>query len=135
MKNVPVITVKLNLDTTEFQEKLNKLIRGLDAAKDRVRDINKKMVSTTVINNVTYNGHKATTNTGYKLFTKDKFKEYMLSKMKDCNISEDYIKGLDKNWNNISKGFNFAIAVGQEDHLMFYSVMKFNNDVLERRCK
>ncbi len=68
--------------------------------------------------------------TGYKIFTKDKFKEYMLSKMKDCNISKDYIKRLDKTWNVFSKGFNFIIGVGQEDHLMFYNPEYFSKEIL-----
>jgi len=71
----------------------------------------------------------------YKIFTKDDYKRYRVSKLRAENINEGCIKKIDSAWQSISKGFNFIIGVGQEDDLMFWSVEYFNNKILGRGYK
>ncbi|MHB9943599.1 hypothetical protein CF065_18785 [Clostridium sporogenes] len=66
----------------------------------------------------------------YRIFTKDDYKRYRLSRMKASNISISTIKNIEESWEKTSKGYNFIIGVGQQDNLMFYGIDYFNNNVL-----
>lgn len=69
----------------------------------------------------------------YKVMTKDNYIEYMLNnKGYEMMISENAISKIEENWNRLSKGYNFVIAVGRYDSLMFYSVEYFNKQVAGR---
>lgn len=61
----------------------------------------------------------------YRVFTKDDFIRYFVNSKKACNITKNTFKAAEYNWNVIRKGYNFVIAVGNED-LMFYSIDSFN---------
>ncbi|RUT55713.1 hypothetical protein NPD9_1704 [Clostridium botulinum] len=71
----------------------------------------------------------------YKIFTRDDYKRYRLSRMKASNITTGTIKFIEDSWNKISKGYNFIIGVGKEEQLMFYSVQYFNEHVLNGKNK
>ncbi|MGU9539248.1 hypothetical protein ACQX0N_09740 [Clostridium tepidum] len=68
----------------------------------------------------------------YRIFTKDDYKRYTLSRMKASNIKKDTVKFISERWENISKGYNFIIGVGKNE-LMFYSVSYFNEHVLDEK--
>ncbi|GAA0865927.1 hypothetical protein [Paraclostridium tenue] len=57
----------------------------------------------------------------YRVVTKDDFIRYMAT----CNKTENAFKTAKDRWDRIRKGYNFVIAVGNED-LMFYSIDSFN---------
>lgn len=69
-------------------------------------------------------------NEGYKIFTKEDFKRYMLSKANASEINKRFISVINEDWDKIRKGYNFIIAVGQDNNLMFYSVEYFNQKIL-----
>ena len=57
----------------------------------------------------------------YRVVTKDDFIRYMAT----CNKTKNAFKTAKDRWDRIRKGYNFVIAVGNED-LMFYSIDSFN---------
>lgn len=57
----------------------------------------------------------------YRVVTKDDFIRYMAT----CNKTENAFKTAKDRWDRTRKGYNFVIAVGNED-LMFYSIDSFN---------
>lgn len=61
----------------------------------------------------------------YRVITKDDFIRYMINSRKARNITNDTFKDVEGYWNELRKGYNFAIAVGNEQ-LMFYSIDSFN---------
>lgn len=57
----------------------------------------------------------------YRVVTKDDFIRYMAT----CNKTKNAFKTAKDRWDKIRKGYNFVIAVGNEE-LMFYSIDLFN---------
>lgn len=57
----------------------------------------------------------------YRVVTKDDFIRYMAT----CNKTENTFKTAKDRWDRTRNGYNFVIAVGNED-LMFYSIDSFN---------
>ena len=68
--------------------------------------------------------------TGYRVFTKEDYKRYMLSRVGAQSITKSYIKHINDEWKILSQGLNFIIGVGYKN-LMFYSAKCFNNHILE----
>ncbi|EPY2286628.1 hypothetical protein ACXAT6_003907 [Clostridium sporogenes] len=68
----------------------------------------------------------------YKIFTRDDYKRYRLSRMKAPSITAGFIKTIEDSWLQTSKGYNFIIGVGKNE-LMFYSVSYFNEHVLNEK--
>lgn len=64
----------------------------------------------------------------YRVITKDDFIRYFVNNRKAPNITKNTFKAAEHNWNVIRKGYNFVIAVGNED-LMFYSIDSFNEHI------
>ena len=61
----------------------------------------------------------------YRVITKDDFIRYFVNSKKAQNINKNTFKDIEGHWNKLRKGYNFAIAVGNEQ-LMFYSIDSFN---------
>lgn len=68
-------------------------------------------------------------NNGYEIFTKDKYLEYQLSRLKPADINKEKIKFFKNHFDKISKEYNFIIGVG-EGSKMFYEVEFFNQYVI-----
>lgn len=66
---------------------------------------------------------------GYKIFTKEQYKEYILSHMKNIDIVRQMAEHIDALWKKVSKGHNFIIGVGKGE-LMFYSPEYFDKYIL-----
>ncbi|WP_231169737.1 hypothetical protein [Clostridium botulinum] len=125
--NNNTITIKLVLDTTEFNNKLHEVAEELQHIKvletaiqfDKAEKIFKKIMD-------------AVDNTllGYRIYTKEDYKRYLLSNSK-AHYMKGIIEDFEKRWETISKGYNFIIGVGKEDKsMMVYSVEYFNDNVL-----
>lgn len=65
----------------------------------------------------------------YKIFTKDDFIRYMVNSKKASQINKNAFKRSEEIWDEWRKGYNFMIAVGNEQ-LMFYSIESFNKCVI-----
>lgn len=68
----------------------------------------------------------------YKVMTKDNYIENVLNNMEAGMINENTISKIEENWDRVSKGYNFVIAVGRYDSSMIYSVEYFNKHVVGR---
>lgn len=66
----------------------------------------------------------------YRIFTKDDYIRYVLSRRKASSITKGAITQFKELWEGISKGYNFIIGIGQYNNLMFYSVECFNEHIL-----
>lgn len=66
----------------------------------------------------------------YRIFTKDDYIRYVLSRRKASGITKGVITQFKESWEGISKGYNFIIGIGQYNNLMFYSVGYFNEHIL-----
>lgn len=64
----------------------------------------------------------------YRVITKDDFIRYFVNSREAQNITKNTFKAAEHSWNIIRKGYNFVIAVGNED-LMFYSIDSFNERI------
>lgn len=64
----------------------------------------------------------------YRVVTKDDFIRYMVNSKKASNITKNTFKVLEEAWNKTRRGYNFVIAVGNEE-LMFYSIDSFNEHI------
>lgn len=97
----------LQLIATAVDVDINNLIKGV---QEKILEIAEPLKE-----------QRITNNNGYRIFTKDDYKRYRLSKTLAHDISAGYIEAINESWNKISKRFNFIIGVGQQDELMFYS--------------
>ncbi|AWZ48455.1 hypothetical protein C3495_06330 [Clostridiaceae bacterium 14S0207] len=66
----------------------------------------------------------------YKVFTREDFRKYRLSKLKVSTINRTTIKHINEYFNKLSKGHKFLIGVSAKDETCFYSVEYFENHVL-----
>ncbi|WP_053293670.1 hypothetical protein [Clostridium botulinum] len=67
---------------------------------------------------------------GYRIYTKEDYKRYLLSNSKACDM-KCIINSFEEHWQRMSKGYNFIVGVGKEDRsMMVYSVEHFNDNVL-----
>lgn len=64
----------------------------------------------------------------YRVITKDDFIRYRVNSREAQNINKNTFKVAEESWNNLRKGYNFVIAVGNKD-LMFYSIDSFNEHI------
>lgn len=64
----------------------------------------------------------------YRVVTKDDFIRYMVNSKKSSNITKNTFKVAEEAWNKTRRGYNFVIAVGNEE-LMFYSIDSFNEHI------
>lgn len=64
----------------------------------------------------------------YRVITKDDFIRYFVNKRKAQNINKNTFKVAEEAWNKFRKGYNFVIAVGNEN-LTFYSIDSFNEGI------
>ena len=68
----------------------------------------------------------------YKVITKDEYIQYRLNEMKAINIDKNTVDTILDNWNKTRGKYNFIIAAGKYESLMFYSIEYFNEHVLGR---
>ncbi|MGJ8755378.1 hypothetical protein [Clostridium botulinum] len=66
----------------------------------------------------------------YRIITKEEYKKIRLNSVSASSICKRMIKEIDKNWDRLRKGYEFVIAAGKEEQLMFYGVEYFNEHVL-----
>lgn len=64
----------------------------------------------------------------YRVVTKDDFIRYMVNSKEAWDIDEKTFKVAEKAWDKTRRGYNFVIAIGNEE-LMFYSIDSFNEKI------
>lgn len=68
----------------------------------------------------------------YKVISKDDFIKYRLNSMKASRIDKNTIDKIIYRWDELRGGYNFIIAVGKIENMMFYSVEYFDEHVIGR---
>lgn len=68
----------------------------------------------------------------YKVISKDDFIKYRLNSMKASRIDKNTIDKIIYRWDELRDGYNFVIAVGKIENMMFYSVECFDEHILGR---
>ncbi|KEH91575.1 hypothetical protein Z962_p0102 (plasmid) [Clostridium botulinum C/D str. BKT12695] len=91
-------------------------LKAMQDGLDKATDLTKKKKENTLL--------------GYRIYTKEDYKRYLLANSKaECNMN-GIIKNFEEHWQRISKGYNFIVGVGKESSMMVYSVEYFNDNVL-----
>lgn len=68
----------------------------------------------------------------YKVMAKGDFIKYILNSMEANRINENTINNIVYRWDELRDSYNFIIAVGKIENMMFYSVDYFNEHILGR---
>ncbi|MEG2787363.1 MAG: hypothetical protein RR942_06025 [Romboutsia sp.] len=68
----------------------------------------------------------------YKVITKDEYIQYRLNEMEASRINKNTVDTIVDHWDKTRGKYNFIIAAGKYESLMFYSIEYFNEHVLGR---